>query len=349
MENKSNFLSRLSDWCKTRTLKQWAFIICGTIVAIAIISAVCGMFGKSSFSLKQKFYGEEIGKTGLRYKHGAHIYDPKTNKVLVDSIQWLFVEPGDSIGILAKNNRRAYINLNTAELITPLIYEKAWTFSCDRGIMIRQDSLYIFRRDGSIVNHEGFKYHDEYEMVFYHNKLILKNEDELEGMIDTSAAWILSPVYSKLSIDYQHKLLNTKHEEECIVYNYDMDTVLIGNWKQIDIDWTDGIIVTENNGIQHLFDYDGKLIYEVVFKELEELTYETTHKGSDEPVYEETDCIVYVDYNGKKGLMDKHFNVLTPPLFYSIEAQTKHVFFAKFGDYYDTFGTLIDDHGKPIR
>lgn len=47
--------------------------------------------------------------------------------------------------------------------------------------------------------------------------------------------------------------------------------------------------------------------------------------------------------------MDKHYHVLTPQLFHSIEAQTKHVFFASFGEYSDRFGTLIDDHGKALR
>ena len=354
MENKTKISSCLChtivDWRKQATVKQWIFIIFGAIIVVAVILALCGTFSKTAHKLSQEFYGEEIGYNGLRYKYGEHIYDPETNDVLVDSIQWLFVAEGDSIGILAKNNHRAYINLNTAQLITPLAYDKAWIFSCDRGVMVRQDTVFIFRRDGSIVNQEGFKYARQYEMVFYHNKLIINNDNDLKGMIDTAANWVLPPVYSKIEVEYQHKLYNTKVDEQCVVYDYDLDTILMGNWKRVDVDWSEGIIVTENNGIQHLFDYKGKLIYEVVFKEIEELSYKTTRKdANDNDIYEETECLVYVDYNNKKGLMDKHFHVLTPPLFSSIEAQTKHVFFAQFGDYYDKFGTLIDDHGKPIR
>lgn len=346
----AHLCSSVTNWCKKRTCKQWVLIVGGTIVAIAIMAALCGTVFTSANQLGQKLYGEEIGHNGLRYKHGEHIYDPKTNKVLVDSVQWLFVEPGDSIGILAKNNRRAYINLNTAQLLTSLTYDKAWAFSCNRGVMVRQDTVFIFRRDGSIVNPNGFKYARQYEMVYYHNNLVVSNEYDLKGMIDTAAVWVLPPEYSKIEIEYQHKLYNTKKEELCIVYNYDLDTILMGNWKQIDVDWSEGIVVTENNGIQHLFDYKGKLVYEVIFKEIEELSYNTGRRDmNDDAIYEETNCLVYVDYNNKKGLMDKHFHVLTPPLFYSIEAQTKHVFFAKFGNYYDKFGTLIDEHGKPIR
>jgi hypothetical protein len=47
--------------------------------------------------------------------------------------------------------------------------------------------------------------------------------------------------------------------------------------------------------------------------------------------------------------MDKRYQILTPPLFYDITAQTKHTFFASFGNWSNRFGTLIDDHGKPIN
>lgn len=354
MKNKLTFLSHFWSlflgWCKQRTIKQWIFMVCGTIVAIALICALCGLFSKPAKQITHKLYGEEIGRNGLRYKRGAHIYDPKTGEVLVDSIEWLFIEPGDSIAILAKNNHRAYINLNTAQLLTSLSYDKAWIFSCDRGVMVRQDTVFIFRRDGSVVNPEGFRYSRQYEMVFYHNKLVVSNDDDLRGMIDTAGTWVLPPLYSQINVEYRHKLYNTKLGEQCIVYNYDLDTVLIGEWKQIDVDWSEGMIVTEHNGIQHLFDYKGKMVYEVVFKQIKELTCKTTRKdANNEYIYEDTECLIYVDYNNKEGLMDKHFHVLTPPLFSSIEAQTKHVFFAQFGDYYDKFGTLIDDHGKPIR
>jgi hypothetical protein len=116
------------------------------------------------------------------------------------------------------------------------------------------------------------------------------------------------------------------------------------------VDWSEGLIVTEHNGIQRLFDYEGKLVYKVIYKGIEELVYNTHRQDSEgKDIYEETDCYVYVDYNNKRGLMDKHYRVLTPPLFCSIEAQTKHVFFASFGEYSDRFGTLIDDHGKALR
>lgn len=332
------------------TFKQIILIFGSAIILIALTYAAIGTSSSSKKHLKNAIYGEEIGNNGLRYKHGDHIYNPKTGKILIDSIAWLHIPYGDSIGILAKNGKRAYINLNTGKTITPLSYDKAWEFNNERGIMVKDDSIYIFKPDGELVNPVGLKYNGQYELLFYRGKLALKIADKRVGLIDTAAQWILQPVYTYIKTEHQHNLYNTKLDEQCIVYNYELDTVLIGNYKEIAIDWSEGIIATEHNGIQHLFDYKGKLIYEVIFQDIRELTYNTMRLDSDgKEIWESTECYAYIDYNDKEGLMDKNYKVLTPPLFHDIKAKGKHIFFATFGEYHDKFGTLIDNHGKPIR
>ena len=340
----------ISAFWKARSLATKIILVCVPVILIAIGLSFSRSVRTAPKAIEKRLYGEEIGRNGLRYKHGAHIYNPETNEILFDSIEWLHVSAGDTIAILAKNHRRAFINLNNAQLITPLDYERAWEFSCDRGIMSRHDSLFIFRRDGSQVNTTGLKTRNQYEYLFNNNHLVLNVDYDHVGLLDTAGQWVLEPVYSKIETSYNRRLYNTKLGDECIVYDYNLQPVLKGAYKAIEIDWSEGLIATEHNGIQHLFDYNGKLVYQVIYKSIEELSYNTHRQdANDRDIYEETDCYIYVDYNNKRGLMDKHYHVLTPPLFHSIEAQTKHVFFASFGEYSDRFGTLIDDHGKALR
>ena len=351
--NTSSFAhlwARISASWKARSLTSRVLLVCLPVVLIAVGVSLCRSFRAAPKAIERRLYGEEIGRNGLRYKHGAHIYNPETGKILVDSIEWLHIAPGDTIAILAKNHRRAFINLNTAELITPLDFDKAWQFSCDRGIMSRQDSLFIFRRDGSQVNATGLTARNQYEYLYYNNSLVLKVDYDHVGLLDTAGCWMLEPVYSQIETCYSRRLYNTRRGDECIVYNYELKPILRGTYKSIEVDWSEGLIATERNGIQRLFDYEGKLVYHVIYKRIEPLNYNTGRKDKEgNAIYEDTDCYTYVDYNDKRGLMDKHYHVLTPPLFYSIEAQTKHVFFASFGEYTDRFGTLIDDHGKALR
>ena len=354
MNRFSSFFVRLwagvvAFW-KARSIATRVILVCLPVIIIAAGISFSKSLKSAPKVIEKRLYGEEIGRNGLRYKHGAHIYNPETGEILVDSIEWLHISSGDTIAILAKNHRRAFINLNNAELITPLDYERAWEFACDRGIMERHDSLFIFRRDGSQVNTEGLVARNHYEHQFYQNRLPVNIDYERVGLLDTACNWVLEPIYAKVETNYNKRLYNTKLGDECIVFDFDLKPVLRGAFKSIEVDWSEGLIATEHNGIQRLFDYKGKLVYKVIFKSIETLSYNTNRKDKDDKdIYEDTDCFVYVDYNGKRGLMDKHYQVLTPPLFHSIEAQTKHVFFASFGEYSDRFGTLIDDHGKALR
>ena len=350
MKHLSSFWASVRTWWSARSYFARLFMLCAPVVLAAVVYSFCRSGHSAPKAIQKHLYGEQIGRNGLRYKHGAHIYDPTTGKILVDSIQWLHISPGDTIAVLAKQGRRAFINLNTGRLITPLEFDKAWAFACDRGVMSRNDSLFIFRRDGSQVNDQGLPTRNQYDCQYYRDRLVLQVDYEHVGLLDTACRWVLEPVYTMIEPDFSHRLYNTRLGDECVVYDSDLRTVLRGAYKSVTVDWSEGLIVTEHSGIQRLFDYEGKLVYRVVYKRIEELNYDTGRKDKDgNEITEPTDCYVYVDYNDKCGLMDRHYHVLTPPLFHSIQAQTRHVFFASFGEYSGRFGTLIDDHGKPLR
>lgn len=331
--------------------KKTVFLSLAAVTAAVILTAIgVAVYKYFARPIRNKMLGVEIGSGGLRYVYHNYIYNPKTGKKLLTDIDWIFEQSSDSIGILAKEGKRAYINLNTAELLTPLEYNKAWCFACDRGVMVKNDSVYIFRRDGSIVNHEGFPYHQEYELVFFHNNLVLHGTPDLVGVIDTAAQWVLQPEYKHISMDYSHRLYNTQKKDLWQVFDFDMMSILKGNYREVTIDWSEGIIATEYNGIEHLFSYEGEMVYEVIYRRIRELSYATNKKDKDgDPVYAPTNCYVYEAYNGKCGLMNRQYKILTPPQFYQIEAQTQHIFFASFGEYSSRFGVLIDELGRPIR
>ena len=177
--------TQLLHWLKSLRPKTIFLLTFIAVVLIATTISLSNTFLSASKQLKDKIQGEEIGNNKLRYKHGEYIYNPETGKILIDSIDWLHVAYGDTIGILAKNKRRAYINLNSAELITPLEYEKAWAFSCNRGVMVKNDTIFIFRRDGSLINPDGFKYKGQYELIFHHDKLVVNvDNDTLQRLMD---------------------------------------------------------------------------------------------------------------------------------------------------------------------
>ena len=210
MKHFSSFLSGLRRFWQARSRSVRVLLICAPVILAALVYSLARSGSSAPKAIQKRLYGEEIGRNGLRYKHGAHIYNPETGEILVDSITWLHINRGDTIAILAKNHRRAYINLNTAELITPLQFDRAWEFACNRGIMSRNDSLFIFRRDGSQVNTSGLTAGNQYEYLFYENRLALNVDYDHVGLLDTAGNWVLEPIYQKIETSYGHRLYNTR-------------------------------------------------------------------------------------------------------------------------------------------
>lgn len=297
------------------------------------------------------YYEEEVGKNGYIYdRSNGWIKEPYTGIKVITDIDWIRLD-GDSICVIAIDDKRAYINLNTCKLITDLVYDKAWVFCNGVGVMTRGDSIYVFDRTGKQINKRAYYYDDEYELLFHDGVMVVHDDKEHVGVIDTKCQWIFPPIYDELEYDVDHKLCSVRKGDKRMVFNNDMDTILCGEWKKVSISYSAGIVVTETNGVERLFDYDGKLLCDVVYSDIETLSYNTGRTDSDDDyIYEECNCLVYSNYSGKKGLMDRDYKILTPPIYSDITAKSRHILFATFSDnWYNEVGTLIDDHGHQIR
>ncbi len=311
---------------------------------LALIACTAMIIGMSSCNTSTQTMLKDsisIGQGDLRFNYvEKYIFNSRTGNRLYKNIDWIH-DSGDSIGIVAIDNKRAYVNFNTGKTLTDFDYDKAWIFSCNHGVMVKNDSVYVFRRDGSIVNPKPLYYNNDYALVFHKNLLVICNQEGKVGVIDTTAQWIIQPEYSSISIDYNHDLLNTRKNDVRSVIDFSNNTILSGFYNDINILWEEGIIVTEYNGINRLFSYDGKLIYDVVYSQINELRYET-----DDEEYRLSNCYIYQSYDGKYGLMNRHYKIVTPPIFYYIEAYSERLFFAKLS--YNV-GTIIDDMGRTVK
>jgi len=312
-----------------------AIIFLSVAAAIVLTVLACSKVNEAEF--RELAYDEwEVGDNGLIYKTGERLFDPKSNKTLVNDIDWLQYETYDSIGVLAKKGKRAFINLNTGKLLTSLSYDHGWFFRSNRGVMERNDSLFIFDRSGKVLNKVGIpaRGNNLYEYLFNDGKMVVEAEPNKYGILDTAARWIMEPIYDHLEHNWDNQLYSCKLGDTWSVLNYDLDTIMCGKWKNLDISWNSGIIVTETNGIERSYSYEGKLLFNVIYESIDQLYYD------DEP----TGLFRYTAHSGKCGLMDSNYKPLTPPQFYEIEARSKSVFFGYYGD----FGVLLNRKGQTI-
>ena len=80
------FWTGIAAFWKARSITTRVILVCLPVILIAICLAFSRSFKTAPKAIEKRLYGEEIGRDGLRYKHGAHIYNPETGKILVDSI-----------------------------------------------------------------------------------------------------------------------------------------------------------------------------------------------------------------------------------------------------------------------
>ena len=91
-----NRFSSFMASCKAKTTAYWrsrsaahkVLLVCGCVVMVAGAIAFIRSFRVSPQSIEKHLYGEEIGRKGLRYKHGSHIYDPEMGECQLLRYSW---------------------------------------------------------------------------------------------------------------------------------------------------------------------------------------------------------------------------------------------------------------------
>ncbi len=211
-------------------IKKWIVIVIAATMVVFFAIDIVGTIQLSRQRILMDRYGVPIGAGTLNYMRGErkYIYDRNTGEIKIDSIDWIYIEDFDSLAILAKNNKRAYFNVNTCELLTDLYGDRAWAFLCGRGVMSKGDSVIIYKRDGSVVPTPHIHYKNENEMVYKDGTLTVAGDNSLYGLIDTAAQWILPPECAYIVTDTVRKVHITKKDGLFNIYDYNLTPIISG-------------------------------------------------------------------------------------------------------------------------
>ena len=92
MNRFSNFMAsckaKMAAYWQSRSAARRVLLVCGCIVVVAAAVALIRSLNASPQSFEKHLYGEEIGRNGLRYKHGSHIYDPEMGEYQLLRYSW---------------------------------------------------------------------------------------------------------------------------------------------------------------------------------------------------------------------------------------------------------------------
>lgn len=305
-------------------------------------------------------------------KSDRKIIDRWTKEVLLDSLSWLSFEDGDSLVAYAQQNRRGYFNLRQrkAHLLDEK-FVKVYLYREGRALAESLDSLYILDTDQKeVARYLKTDERDTEVNVFHKGHLPMIGENGKLGLIDTCGVWSVEPQYDKVSWALEEFWLGITHpvmvdevtgketEPHRIVMDSKLRTVMEGDWTYLMVTKDGYVTVADKNHWQWHYALDGTVIDDFVCRDIKQMTYSTGEKkwvgdGVTEYVDRQVDVedtatlLKYVTSENWEGLITKEGKIVTPPIFWSIEAVSKNLYLCKY-DTSSDHGILLNERGERV-
>lgn len=353
-----------SDSSKFWKVVKRIFAFCATFVLVVYCCAILyGIYDDciqpriSRNIYSEHFISNHISVQRRYYTDKVRVYDTDKKKVLYKDIEWVATsDDKDSLAVLARNDRRGYINRFTGELVIPEIYTRAWVFSEGLAAVEKDGRLIFIDHEGKVVIDKGFQvYYNNPRYAFKNGYCMIQNsETGRMGLIDKSGNWALNPEYDNLFNN--EGFWQVEKDGRTGLLTADLDEMF--PIENTDITINDGVIeVRHADHIARRYDYDGRLLVDFVIDEVENILYETTelrqnmdeedyYEEFDNKVYAVADCQRYTVRDGQGseycGLVNRKGVIVTKPVYYSIQAIGKGLYLCQ------PDGVILNNDGKRV-
>lgn len=354
-----------SDNSKFWKVVKRIFAFCATLVLVVFCCAMVYEIYDDCIQprISRPIYSEHYISNHIAVQHRCHtdkvrLYDTDRKKVLYKDIEWVATSGDkDSLAVLARNDRRGYINRFTGELVIPEIYTRAWVFSEGLAAVEKDGRLLFIDHEGKIVIDKGFQvYHNNPRYAFKNGYCMIQSSmTGRMGLIDKSGNWALNPEYDNL---FNNEGFWQLEKDGCTgLLTADLDEMF--PIENTDITINDGVIeVRHADHIARRYDYDGRLLVDFVIDEVENMLYETTelrqnmdeedyYEEFDNKVYAVADCQRYIVRDGQGseycGLLNRKGEIVTKPVYYSIQPIGKGLYLCQ------PDGVILNNDGKRVN
>lgn len=297
------------------------------------------------------FVSDEMGngyEVRIYYDGQTCIARNDRRRAIMKDIDWVDgIEP-DSLWIIYKEDKVAFFNTQTGEMMSPFIYDKAWCYSEGLAAVVDSNSKLLFiNPQGTIAFNHIFLYNqqDDYEYQFHNGMCQVLDSTGSVGIINTKGEWVFEPCFD--SADYTNGYWWLTRNDSLMV---------IDSNGHILIEMTLGqdLRVSEEGDIEvwhklypgKLYNASGELLAHQTYYKVDRLTYDDD--GEDIA----TDVLEYYTDNGQCGLMSLNGRLLTDARYFSIEAVSKTLFRASYRLYCDgaeLIEVLLNDKGELVE
>lgn len=297
------------------------------------------------------------------YGSDGYLRNGKNRKVL-EGIEWISMPmEGDSLVCFSDGNHRGYFHLRDGRVVVKPKYQHAWVFSDGLAAVDENGHVKFINPKGEVVIDRLFAYNEDDGGYVFHNGRCAVREgvSGRMGVIDRAGEWVLPPEYDDIALKDTFLLLVTGDRQTVLTSG--MDTVMPLTAAKFIICDT-AILATFADHSQRTYSLQGQLVKAAEIRNVEQMMYETRevmypinkdgHECTDEyycytnPI-ERMDVATCLRYEGELdwyGLMSPDGKIITPPLYVSIKAVAKDLYFCET-DY--GRGVMLNSKGEEVE
>lgn len=278
---------------------------------------------------------------------GGYLYNHENDKKTIRNLRWVVTSADeDSLGVFAKGDKRGYFNTKTGEEVLPAEYDRAWVFSEGIAAVVKNGKLIFIDPKGNKVFDREFKRYGNADDHVYHGGYctIRDYDSRLLGLIDRKGNNVLPFEYRRIQ-HADNNLWIVWKDGKVGLLDSALTMMIPFEYKDIMVTKREGIYVVDHENICHLLDFDGKTVLRNrVIANVMRLEYEDENLDEGyHSVTRQAACFIYtcdmhmpIHY----GLMSRSGQILTKPVYESIEAVTHDLYLCQPG------GVLVDCNGE---
>lgn len=336
--------------------------ICWGAITLCIIAFTC-MIGKAWY---REFYERPYHRAdhqrisaNLTFCKPSYSDKPgliqniKTGEVITKDIDWISLSADeDSLMVFSRKGKRGYINRYSGEISIPAQYDKAWIFAEGVAAVSANDSVYFINHAGQPINGKKFRYNAKNRGYVYHGgHCAIAVDGGMMGLIDLNGNWAVSPDYDWIVSECKNYWKMRKGGSQTglwYAFNDKAEPVTDTGYHNLEISEDLGIVVTLPNHLQAVYGFDGTRSDNFMVRDIEEMTYnkpEWDENGDREIGI--TTLMRYRTPDGHEGLCTTAGDIITEPLYWSIQPIDKDTYLCSYKD--TQAGVIVNSKGEIVR
>lgn len=248
--------------------------------AVGVAAILFAAFLTKEMSRSKYDGGTQISAYVKEYDKDGYVslYNQREKKYTLERLDWVSHGIDESnIAVYCKNLKRGFFDYNTGKPLTEPVYDKAWNFYEDIGVVEKDGFITFLKPDFTPAFPDRFnvvRASDEWPEAirFRHGQCVLAFTPDSVGVLDKRGNWVVAPEYQYVSELSADSCRVVKKDGLAGVVNYNGEIVLEPCYDSVSLP-DKGIANVAKDGYQKQITFGGIVLRKFVFDDICDFDY----------------------------------------------------------------------------